>query len=204
MRVRRKDVSDDAVIRGVLRLLERSGPHFSLADVGREVGLTAARLVQRFGSRAGLLGAAFDSWSRTALDAMEAVITIERPLAAYLDWVRYGLAGMSPAGMHLSLGLLQIASEDPALRRWHAGHLKRSLEMLAKLLRRAVAAGELENTDCRQLAERLSIVLSGALVLATGRGDTGATLAVLAERELTAALAPYRPKRPRRRKPAIR
>ncbi|MSR03952.1 MAG: hypothetical protein EXR94_14635 [Gemmatimonadetes bacterium] len=204
MRSRRKEVSDDAVIRGVRRVLERAGPRFSLADAGREVGLSAARLVQRFGGRAELLGAVFENWGRTGLAAMEAMITIKRPLAGYLDWVRAGLAGMSPAGIHLSISLLQIATEDPALRRWQAEHLDRSIDALARLLRRAVAAGELEQTDCRQLAERLSIVLSGALVLSASRGANGALLATLAQRELTGALAPYRPKRLARRKPSIR
>jgi AcrR family transcriptional regulator len=157
-------------------------------------------LVQRFGGRVGLLRAVFESWGHTGMAALEAVTTIERPLAGYLDWVRTGLAGMSPAGIHQSHTWLQIAMDDPVLRRWYGEHTDRSLEALARLLRHAVAAGEIETADCRQLAERLSIVLSGAMVLSAGRGADGAALAALAHRELTAALAPYRPKRSRRRK----
>jgi AcrR family transcriptional regulator len=203
MRTRRKEVADEAVIRGVLRVIQRTGPRFSLADAGREAGLSAARLVQRFGGRSGLLRAVFESWGRAALVAMEALLTIERPLAAYLDWVRAGLAGVSPAGIHQSLTWLQITAEDPALRRWHAEYSVRSIEALGKLLRRAIAVGELEDTDCRRLAERLVIIVSGALVLSAGRNASGAELATLARRELAAALAPHRPKRSIRRRALV-
>jgi AcrR family transcriptional regulator len=203
MRTRRKEVSDEAVIRGMFRLLQRIGPRFSLAEAGREVGLTAARLVQRFGGRSGLLRAVFESWGRTSLDAMEALLTIERPLAAYLDWVRAGLAGVSPVGIHQSLTWLQIAAEDPVLRRWYAEHIDRSLEALVKLLRRAIAVGELAPSDCRRLAERLAIIVSGAVVLSAGRGASGAELSAVAHRELAAALAPHRPRRSSRRKASI-
>jgi AcrR family transcriptional regulator len=187
----------------VLRVIQRTGPRFSLAEAGREAGLTAARLVQRFGGRSGLLRAVFESWGRTGLAAMEALLTIERPLAAYLDWVRAGLTGVSPAGIHQSLTWLQIAAEDPVLRRWHAEHIDRSIDALAKLLRRAIAVGELEPTDCRRLAERLAIIGSGALVLSAGRNASGAELATLAQRELAAALAPHRPRRSPRRKALV-
>ena len=193
MRTRRKDVADEAVIRGVLRVIQRTGPRFSLAEAGREAGLTAARLVQRFGGRSGLLRAVFESWGRTGLGVMEALLTLERPLAAYLDWVGAGLAGVSPTGIHQSLTWLQIAAEDPALRRWHAEHTERSLEALTKLLRRAVAVGELESTDGRRLAERMALIVSGGLVLSAARNASGAELAKLVHRELATALAPYRP-----------
>ena len=122
MRIRRRDVADDAVIQGVLRVIQRTGPRFTLADAGREVGLTAARLVQRFDGRDGLLRVVFESWGHAGLAALEAIMTIERPLAAYLDWIRFGLGGMSPTSIHQSLVWHQIAAEDPVLRRWHAEH----------------------------------------------------------------------------------
>lgn len=57
---RRKTQTDEAILDAALRAIERVGPvRMTLADVASEAGLAPATLVQRFGSKAGMLAAAF-------------------------------------------------------------------------------------------------------------------------------------------------
>jgi AcrR family transcriptional regulator len=58
MSPRRADQSDDEILTEAVRAVRRFGPRVTLARVAREVGLSSARLVQRFGSRDELLAAA--------------------------------------------------------------------------------------------------------------------------------------------------
>ena len=48
-------LSDEQVLAAVARVLLRLGPRFTLADAGAEAGLSPATLLQRFGSKRGLL-----------------------------------------------------------------------------------------------------------------------------------------------------
>src|SRR5215831_8245675 len=56
MSPRPRTVSDDQIFAATARAVTRLGPtRLTLADVADEVGLSAAALVQRFGSKRGLL-----------------------------------------------------------------------------------------------------------------------------------------------------
>ncbi len=49
---RRKGVSDEAVLEAAIRVMLRTGPAgFTLAEAGREAGVSAATLLQRFGDK---------------------------------------------------------------------------------------------------------------------------------------------------------
>lgn len=54
---RPRSISDDRLLAAAGVAIGRRGPGFTLADVGREAGVAAATLVQRFGSKAGMLAA---------------------------------------------------------------------------------------------------------------------------------------------------
>ncbi|WP_163120624.1 TetR/AcrR family transcriptional regulator, partial [Acinetobacter pittii] len=68
-------IPDHAVLDQALALMRRAGPEgVSFAALALEIGLSPATLVQRFGSKAGLLGATLGhAWTaleaRTATDA---------------------------------------------------------------------------------------------------------------------------------------
>ena len=191
---------------GVLRVLERSGPRFRLADAGRAVGLSAARLVQRFGGRAGLVRAAFAYWGQAGIHGLETVAAAERPLASFLHWIGTGSAGTSATGARHSLSWMQLAAEDPVLRRWYRDYIDRYLIALAGLLDRGIAAGELRPTDASILARRIVVGAAGAMVLAIARDDVPGWLGGGYRRELEATLEPYRtrPRAARRRvRPAM-
>ena len=90
MSPRPRTVSDIDILTATHRVISRLGPNrFTLADVAKESGLSPATLVQRFGSKRGLLlalaklgkdsvGACFDaarSANRSPLDALLAAAT---------------------------------------------------------------------------------------------------------------------------------
>ena len=60
--------SDAAVLEAAAVVFGRTGPSFTLADVAKEAGLAPATLVQRFGSKRGLLLAL----SKTAAEGADA------------------------------------------------------------------------------------------------------------------------------------
>src|SRR5690349_1640858 len=64
---RRPRVADDEVFAAAQRAMTRRGPHeLTLADIAGEAGVTAGRLVQRFGSKRGLLVALSERFAGSA------------------------------------------------------------------------------------------------------------------------------------------
>ena len=56
MAPRPRTVSDEDLINATMRVMSRLGPvKLTLAEVAKEAGVTAATLVQRFGSKRGLM-----------------------------------------------------------------------------------------------------------------------------------------------------
>ncbi|MGH9423559.1 MAG: TetR/AcrR family transcriptional regulator, partial [Thermoanaerobaculia bacterium] len=91
MSPRPRRLSDAAILEAAFEVVRRTGPdRFTLADVGHEVGLSAATLVQRFGSKRALLLAMLQQ-SVTQTDDRFAEITklgespMETLYAAVLD-----------------------------------------------------------------------------------------------------------------------
>src|SRR4051794_30236204 len=83
---RPRTVSDEQILAGAARVIARVGPaRLTLAEVGREVGLSAATLVQRFGSRRGVLLAV----ARHGADALPRRVSAAQqsstPVAALID-----------------------------------------------------------------------------------------------------------------------
>ena len=52
---RPRKISDERMVQAAGAVIERLGPSFTLADVAKEAGIAAGTLVQRFGSKHGLL-----------------------------------------------------------------------------------------------------------------------------------------------------
>ena len=55
MSPRPRATSDSDILAATYRVVSRQGPNLTLADVAREAGISPATLVQRFGSKRGLL-----------------------------------------------------------------------------------------------------------------------------------------------------
>ncbi|MFC7624352.1 TetR/AcrR family transcriptional regulator [Microlunatus sp. GCM10028923] len=189
---RPRTVSDEDLLDAVLALAHRIGPgRVTFAAVAAEVGLSAATLVQRFGSKRGMLLAAdrrgVDLWVGS-LDRADSGSALER--------VEEGLVGAiagidSPEEMANSIALLQLDLTDPD---FHAETLRGARAVRAGVERElaaAIDAGELRSgTDPAALATLIETVYHGALIgWAIHRDGTPADWL---RGQVRAALDPYR------------
>lgn len=192
--------SDEEVLAATARVLGRRGPHyFTLVDVARESGLAPATLLQRFGSKHGLL-VAFARWAGQRADAPFAEAA--RRGGSALGQLRRALLRMAgPAGGRRRfanpLALLLEDVRDPALRRAAAGYARRTEAHIARLLRAAVRQGEIALEHPERWAAVVQAAWNGALIQwgPRGRGPLEAAL----ERLLGTLLGSAAPSRHRAR-----
>ncbi|WP_369051849.1 TetR/AcrR family transcriptional regulator [Kineococcus terrestris] len=166
---RPRTVSDETVFDATARVVLRRGVQgTTLAAVAAEAGLSAAGLVQRFGSKRELLLA----FSRRAEEASRSCFTACRSGAASpLDALRAAL-DLLTAGLHdrsdlaNSLTFLQLDLTDPEFRSLAAANAGRVEAEIGELLREAVSVGELAATvDPDELARTVHLVHNGVLAL---------------------------------------
>jgi AcrR family transcriptional regulator len=163
---RPRTVSDEDVLDGVLALAHRVGPaKLTLAAAAREVGLSPATLIQRYGTKHELLLAAdrrgVELWVTPVEEA-------EHP--SPLDRVVEGLVGavdpdMTPEGIANSVAMLQLDLVEPD---FHAETLRGARRLRAALerhLQAASTAGELrDDTDVGALAKLVETTYPGAMI----------------------------------------
>jgi AcrR family transcriptional regulator len=159
--------SDDEVLAATARVLGRRGPHaFTLADVAKETGLAPATLLQRFGTKRGLL-LAFARWASTRVDTPfdEAARRGGSPLAQLRRGLQ-NLAGPTADRREFAnhLALLLEDMRDPELRRAAAAHARRTEQNITRLLRAAVAAGEIVVGQPERWAATVFAAWNGALI----------------------------------------
>src|SRR5580692_4125749 len=115
-RTRLKPNSD--LLLGAVRVIERLGPsRFTLADVGKEAGIAPATLLQRFGSKRGLLLAVASQGAagvraefRSPLRAVEAVARCMAQMTK------------SPEALANQLAFLEMDLADPDFHRLALAH----------------------------------------------------------------------------------
>lgn len=167
MSPRPRTVDDAAIFAAVARLGGQVGPaRLTLALVAREVGLSPATLVQRFGSKRKLLVA----FARSGLGGNDAFVAglrarHRRPLATLRAFLAC-FAGMasSPREMANHLAFFQQDVTDPTLRKITHRMLSDHEATIGGLLREAIDAGELEPCDPPRLAPILLTVATGTLL----------------------------------------
>jgi AcrR family transcriptional regulator len=164
----RPRTKDDATILDAAgRIISRMGPaKFTLADVAREVGLSAATLVQRFGSKRGLMLALAGS-ARDSVEACFAAVRtanaspLKALVAAATEMTKYV---QSPEEMANHLAFLQTDLSDPD---FYSVMLENSIRIEAGyrgLLDDAVAAGELKPCNTVRLARAVGAMSGGSLI----------------------------------------
>jgi AcrR family transcriptional regulator len=181
------------------------GPsQLTLSAIGAEAGVTAGALVQRFGSKRGLLRALS---SRFAEDTPKLFEGLRRaspsPLAAIFAYAEC-IAGMgqSPGTVAHHLAYLQLDLTDPDLYRSARAMAKGAREEIRKLLEAAVAAGELKDSaDCVALARAIQVTLSGSVL--TWAFFKEGTASAFLRADLDGLLKPYL-RRPRKLRKAAR
>jgi AcrR family transcriptional regulator len=163
---RPRTIGDDAVLDAAAALIGRVGPaKLTLAHVAGEIGLSPATLVQRFGSKRGLLLAV----ARRPLDfgAVFGAARAAEPTA--LGAVAAGLAALTapvrtPEALANSLAFLQLDLADEEFHAEALAHFAAMRAHVEAVLREAVEAGELRGADPAALAETLVTTYNGALI----------------------------------------
>jgi AcrR family transcriptional regulator len=163
---RPRSASDEDLLNATYRVVTRLGPHLTLSDVAQEAGVSPATLVQRFGSKRGLL-LKFASLAADGTDEQFAAIrkAHQDPVDAIREVVRC-FARMAPTPEAVSNGLafLQVDLSDPEFHRFALAQARARLVELKKLLDDAVRAGRLARCDTTRLAFVLDAVIGGAMV----------------------------------------
>jgi AcrR family transcriptional regulator len=194
MSPRPRRLSDAAILEAAFEVVRRTGPdRFTLADVGQEVGLSAATLVQRFGSKRSLLLAMLQQNINQVDDRFTQSLKpgdspIETLYAAVLDRFR---AVDHPDTLSNGFAFLMIEMSDPEFHVLAAESANHAIDGYRSMLDAAVQAGELDETvDPQYLAETIHALTWGALMM-------WAIIRMLSpqdrlKRSLDILLAPYR------------
>ncbi|MCQ0004148.1 TetR/AcrR family transcriptional regulator [Actinomadura madurae] len=190
---RPRGVDDAVILRAAVEVIGRVGPaKLTLAAVADEVGLVPGTLVQRFGSKRGLLLALAE---RSVQDAgtlhKRARDGHESPLAALRAFAAASMSELAmPEKYANHLAFLCMDLTDPEFHERalavHEAH-GRVIEML---LDEAVAGGELRpGTDTGDVAGSVQVAIAGAGL--TWALDRRGTLADRLAHEIGTVLAPH-------------
>lgn len=193
MSPRPRKVTDNQLLAATQALMSKVGPRdLTLAAIAKEAGVTAAVLVQRFGSKRTLLLALSEKYADAAGEIIAALAKQHAsPLAALLAYADC-MAGMvaSPAALVRNLAYLQIDLTDPDFRKHLAKQARVTRTGLRRLVEAATEAGELaSNVKPAELARTIEAVLSGSVL--TWAFYREGTAAHWMRADLEAVLRPY-------------
>ena len=160
-------ISDDAILDATRQVLAELGPaKLTLAAVGARIGLAPPTLMQRFGSKRGLLLA---SAARSPLMVLRAVEEAEArntsPLATLRDFALSSVAHIERREeLGNGLGFVQLDVADPEFRAHALAHSAAIVDSSARLLTAAQEAGELKpDVNITALARLTLVCFNGAL-----------------------------------------
>jgi AcrR family transcriptional regulator len=195
MSPRPRTVQDSAILDAAIEVLSRIGPEkMTLADVGGAVGLSAATLVQRFGSKRELMLSLLRHLMGEIDSRFEAAIAANpSPLDAL-----FAAASDRPGPLDSNVALANRLSfyisqlDDPEFHAVAIENSQRAVEGFRKLLDAAVEAGELTEgyTDTAQLAETIYSMTIGSLM--TWAVINEGTFKAKMRRDLDILLRPFR------------
>ncbi|MFC5261389.1 TetR/AcrR family transcriptional regulator [Kribbella qitaiheensis] len=160
-------ISDDTILDATRQVLAELGPtKLTLAAVGARVGLAPPTLMQRFGSKRGLLlASAARSPHMVQLAAAEAEARNTSPLAGLRDFALSSVAHIKHREeLGNGLAFVQLDVADPEFRAHALAHSNAIVESSARMLRAAQEAGELKaDADVPALARLTLVCFNGAL-----------------------------------------
>ncbi|MEU6847363.1 TetR/AcrR family transcriptional regulator [Streptomyces sp. NPDC046716] len=194
---RPRGVEDAVILRAAADVIGRVGPvGLTLAVVAREVGLVPGTLVQRFGSKRGLLLALAEQSAKDAAALPERVREEhESPLEALAALVVEPMASMATPETYANhLAFLCIDLTDPQFRRHALTIHQAQSRAVEALLTESLLKGELRTgTDVAALARSVQAITSGAGLL--WALDRQGTLEQRLRQELDNMLSPHFPPR---------
>jgi AcrR family transcriptional regulator len=190
---RPRTISDDAILDATRQVLAQVGPtKLTLAAVGERIGLAPPTLMQRFGSKRGLLLA---SAKRSASEVLREVAAVEArntsPMAMLRDFVLSSVAHIRHREeLGNGLGFVQLDVADAEFREHALAHSAAIVDSYERLLRAAQEAGELvADVDVPRLARHTLVCFNGSLQVWAVNG-WGSLTDFLSD-QLEQSLAPY-------------
>jgi AcrR family transcriptional regulator len=190
---RRQKVTDDDVFAAAARAMRARGPHeLTLADIAREAGVTAGRLVQRFGSKRALMVALSERFAGSAGPVFAELRAAHRRPLATLRAYAACMADLAPTPEALlrNLAYLHADLADDVLRGHLVANARRTRREMETLLDEAIAAGDLRrDVDVRALARTVESVIRGSLLSWATYRDGKAVDWIT--RDVDAVLAPW-------------
>lgn len=151
---RPKTVDDEIVLNAALKAMAEKGTAFTLTDVARDVGLSRATLIQRFGDRnAFLRRMAEQELSATRVWLEEQPVTDDPDgLWGFLEAIIGGMGNGDSFSGRIVIAALE--ARDPELRALAACRYD--------LVQQAIADRLPADCDRRQVAEHIHSVIAGA------------------------------------------
>ena len=199
MAARPRTVSDEDLMNATIRIMSRLGPvKLTLAAIAREAGVTAATLVQRFGSKRALMlklsadaaasaGACFDMVRAAHPDSpLGAIIAAATMMTQHMG---------TPEELANSLAFLQIDISDPEFHQYTLEMSRKHLAGYKALLKEAIATGELKPHDTTRMARAINAMSGGSLIAWAILREGTAERWV--RRDIDTLLAPYQVLPPR-------
>lgn len=193
MSPRPRRLPDSAILDAAAKVVNRTGPErFTLADVGREVGLSAATLVQRFGSKRALLLAMLEQTVSLVDENFEAAFAnTESPLEGlYAAAVERTSQFDAPESLANRLAFVLLEMNDPEFQALAVESARKAVNAYKLMLDNALDAGELSNAgDTQALAESIHAMTLGSLMMwaITRSGERPST-----RRDLDNLLRPFK------------
>jgi AcrR family transcriptional regulator len=193
MSPRPRETSDQQILAATARAMQRLSPtQLTLADVAKEAGVVPATLIQRFGTKRGLLLAVCGT-APAAVPQQFAAARAKHssPLKALVE-LYADCSGFAPTPEAMANGLayLQIDLTDPDFHAITLAQFRAIRTETKKILDEAVAARELQPCDTAEIA-RLIQHNNGGAMLSWAVYREG-SVANWVRRDLAALLAPYR------------
>lgn len=167
MSPRPRKASDDDVMAATQRVMMRVGPReLTLAEIGAEAGVTAGALVQRFGSKRGLM---LELSKRFAESVPEMYAQMRAasssPLATLRTYVDcMAQLGESPAALAHHMSYLQIDLTDPDFHEHTRAQALAARTAIQGWIEEAIAIGELRSDlNAATVARSIEVTVSGSL-----------------------------------------
>jgi AcrR family transcriptional regulator len=173
---RPREITDERMLTAAGVVISRLGPAFTLADVAGQARVSVGTLMQRFGSKHGLLVA----MTKTAIaslrrDMRAAVADADDPVAAQINALVTPYAALDDPGTAANnLAQLAVDLADEELRELMAEFYAAMEAELGPLLSRAVAAGDLPGAPPVPVAARiLTAIADGTAIHWSARPSGG-------------------------------
>lgn len=195
MSPRPRRTPDSAILQAAAKVVSRLGPErFTLADVGEEVGLSAATLVQRFGSKRLLQLAMLEQMVSMVNGKFAAAIAsgqspLETLYAAALDRAD---PTHTPDNVANGFAFLLLEINDPDFHAIAVASAMQAIAAYKTMLDNAIEVGELADAgiDTHEMAETIHSMTLGSLTMWVILRDGAPRPRT--KRDLDTILRPYR------------